>query len=129
MTPTASSKLTAEQVYTFARNQLASYKALDGGVIFVEEIPRTASGKIQRFKLSQMNSYRLMMESFLRGFEGAGSSFVLAGQNDGNGKEDADFESGIIRDCQESRAGVGGGVEGVPVRVRVQDGVQLEAVG
>lgn len=49
-------RLTGEQVYNYSRQQLARYKALDGGVVFVEEIPRTASGKIQRFKLSQMNS-------------------------------------------------------------------------
>lgn len=66
----AVNRLTAEEVYTFARRQLASYKALDGGVIFVEEIPRTASGKIQRFKLSQMNSYREIMASLLSRFEG-----------------------------------------------------------
>ena len=57
--------LTEKDVYLFARNQLASYKALDGGVIFVEDIPRTASGKIQRFKLSQMNSYRGIVDSLL----------------------------------------------------------------
>ena len=56
---------TEEEIYKFARRQLASYKALDGGVIFVEEIPRTPSGKIQRFKLAQMNEYRTMMERFL----------------------------------------------------------------
>lgn len=62
--------LTAEEVYMFARRQLASYKALDGGIIFVEEIPRTPSGKIQRFKLSQMNSYRAMVASLLSQFKG-----------------------------------------------------------
>lgn len=54
-------KLTADEVYKFARGQLSSYKALDGGVSFVAEIPRTPSGKIQRFKLVQMNSYREML--------------------------------------------------------------------
>ncbi|CAL5870736.1 uncharacterized protein PFLUO_LOCUS4976 [Penicillium psychrofluorescens] len=67
-------RLTADEVYTFARKRLASYKALDGGVLFVEEIPRTASGKTQRFKLSQMNSYREMMASMLSRFDGHGSS-------------------------------------------------------
>jgi hypothetical protein len=64
------SRLTGEEVYNHARNHLARYKALDGGVIFVEEIPRTASGKIQRFKLSQMNSYREMVASLLSRFGG-----------------------------------------------------------
>ncbi|KAJ5945747.1 hypothetical protein N7454_002586 [Penicillium verhagenii] len=69
-------RLTAEEVYKFSRAKLASYKALDGGVIFVEEIPRTASGKIQRFKLSQMNSYRQMIANLLSRFEGK-SAFAL----------------------------------------------------
>lgn len=66
----AASRLTAEEVYKFARSQLASYKALDGGVVFMEEIPRTASGKIQRFKLSQMNTYREMVASLISRFQG-----------------------------------------------------------
>lgn len=69
----AVSRLTGEEVYNHARHHLARYKALDGGVLFVEEIPRTASGKIQRFKLSQMNSYREMVASLLSRFEGDGA--------------------------------------------------------
>jgi len=61
----AGSRLIANEVYMFARKRLASYKALDGGVIFVEDIPRTASGKIQRYKLTQMNSYRDIMTSLI----------------------------------------------------------------
>jgi hypothetical protein len=64
------SNLTAEEVYGFARKQLASYKALDGGVIFVEDIPRTPSGKIQRFKLVQMNSYREIVSTLLLKIDG-----------------------------------------------------------
>lgn len=67
------SRLTGEQVYNHVRQHLVRYKSLDGGVIFVEEIPRTASGKIQRFKLSQMNSYREMIASLLSRFEGDAS--------------------------------------------------------
>lgn len=70
----AVSRMTAEEVYAFARQRLASYKSLDGGVLFVEEIPRTASGKIQRFKLSQMNVYREMVASLLSRIEDDGSS-------------------------------------------------------
>lgn len=51
-------KLSPQEIYDFARERLASYKALNGGVMFVDEIPRTASGKIQRFKLAQMDLYR-----------------------------------------------------------------------
>ncbi|KAJ5101837.1 hypothetical protein NUU61_004059 [Penicillium alfredii] len=72
------SRLTVEEVYRFSRERLASYKALDGGVVFVEEIPRTASGKIQRFKLSQMNSYREMVASLLSRFEGDEAAPTLA---------------------------------------------------
>ncbi|RAL06444.1 adenylate-forming enzyme AfeA [Aspergillus ibericus CBS 121593] len=50
--------LTADDVYQFARTRLAGYKALDGGVVFVTEIPRTVSGKIIRTKLAQMNARR-----------------------------------------------------------------------
>ena len=50
--------ITAEEVYQFSRTRLASYKAIEGGVCFVEEIPRTASGKIQRAKLARMDEYR-----------------------------------------------------------------------
>ncbi|KAL4821250.1 hypothetical protein BDW67DRAFT_46310 [Aspergillus spinulosporus] len=64
-------RLTSQEVYLFCRRQLASYKALDGGIIFVEEIPRTASGKIQRFKLTQMNTYREIVSSLLARFRGA----------------------------------------------------------
>ncbi|KAL3495150.1 hypothetical protein BJX62DRAFT_196181 [Aspergillus germanicus] len=64
-------RLTSEEVYLFCRRQLASYKALDGGIVFVEEIPRTASGKIQRFKLTQMNTYREIVSSLLARFRGA----------------------------------------------------------
>ncbi|KAJ5546369.1 hypothetical protein N7494_003954 [Penicillium frequentans] len=70
-------RLTAKEVYNFARDKLASYKALDGGVIFVEEIPRTASGKIQRFKLSQMNTYRQMIANLLSRFEGNSAARAL----------------------------------------------------
>ncbi|KAJ6144828.1 hypothetical protein N7470_008723 [Penicillium chermesinum] len=62
-------RLSAEEVYKFARARLASYKALDGGVFFVEEIPRTPSGKIQRFKLAKMNTYRQMVTSLLSRFD------------------------------------------------------------
>jgi len=43
--------LTSDEVYDFSRQRLASFKRLDGGVVFVDDIPRTASGKTQRFKL------------------------------------------------------------------------------
>jgi len=57
--------INAEEVYKFSRTRLASYKALDGGVCFVEEIPRTASGKIQRAKLTRMDQYRRSVTAVL----------------------------------------------------------------
>lgn len=57
--------LTSNEVYTFAQKHLASYKALDGGVVFVNEIPRTASGKVLRRKLAEMNSHREKLSSLL----------------------------------------------------------------
>lgn len=59
------SMITAQEVYQFSRTRLASYKALDGGVCFVEEIPRTPSGKIQRAKLSRMEDYRQSVTAVL----------------------------------------------------------------
>ena len=44
-------ELRAEQVYEYAKERLASFKKLDGGVVFVDSVPRTSSGKTQRFKL------------------------------------------------------------------------------
>ncbi|KAH8901305.1 acetyl-CoA synthetase-like protein [Thozetella sp. PMI_491] len=41
----------ADEIYDFVSERLVSYKRLDGGVVFVDSIPRTASGKVQRFKL------------------------------------------------------------------------------
>jgi hypothetical protein len=59
------SALTAETVYHFARTRLASYKALDGGVVFVEHIPRTASGKVQRFKLAALTPELSIVENMV----------------------------------------------------------------
>lgn len=38
--------LTAEDVRKYMAERLAYYKRLDGGVMFVDAIPKTASGKI-----------------------------------------------------------------------------------
>ncbi|EED19621.1 adenylate-forming enzyme AfeA [Talaromyces stipitatus ATCC 10500] len=61
----AAARLTGDEVYRFARHQLVSYKSLTGGVVFVDEIPRTPSGKIQRFKLVEMCAYRDLVSSLL----------------------------------------------------------------
>ena len=58
-------KLTAEAVYHFAGSRLARYKALDGGVVFVDHIPRTASGKVQRFKLKALTPELSIVENMV----------------------------------------------------------------
>ena len=52
----AGADLSAKDVYNFTRQRLASYKKLEGGVVFVYDIPRTASGKTQRYKLAEMSA-------------------------------------------------------------------------
>lgn len=41
----------AQNIYDFAKERLANYKALDGGVKFVDILPRNAMGKIQKYLL------------------------------------------------------------------------------
>ncbi|PYI03692.1 acetyl-CoA synthetase-like protein [Aspergillus sclerotiicarbonarius CBS 121057] len=64
----AGAKIPSEQVYSFVRQRLAGYKALDGGVFFVDRIPRTVSGKIQRGKLASMNERRDALAGLLERF-------------------------------------------------------------
>ncbi|KAK8054663.1 hypothetical protein PG994_009730 [Apiospora phragmitis] len=45
--------VSGDDIYGLVAGSLASYKRLEGGVVFVTTIPRTASGKTQRFKLVQ----------------------------------------------------------------------------
>ncbi|KAK8116898.1 uncharacterized protein PG998_005179 [Apiospora kogelbergensis] len=52
--PGAAAGVTCDDVYNIVKTSLASYKRLEGGVVFVDTIPRTASGKTQRFKLVGM---------------------------------------------------------------------------
>lgn len=46
-------RLTAEKVAEFVSSNVASYKQLRGGIEFVDEIPKSASGKILRKELRQ----------------------------------------------------------------------------
>ena len=46
--------LTAQAVLDFVKGNLAAYKQLRGGVVFVDEIPKSASGKILRKELRLM---------------------------------------------------------------------------
>ncbi|XP_011308077.1 4-coumarate--CoA ligase 1 [Fopius arisanus] len=42
---------TAEEVQNFIRGKVAEYKQITGGVVFIDEIPRNAGGKILRMNL------------------------------------------------------------------------------
>ena len=53
--------LTEEEVTDFCREQIARYK-IPKYIFFVTEFPMTASGKIQKFKLTEMST-RLLQES------------------------------------------------------------------
>lgn len=44
-------KLTEKQVYDVVAEKLVKYKRLEGGVVFLESIPRNAAGKIMRNEL------------------------------------------------------------------------------
>ena len=44
-------KISEEEVKAFVKSKVASYKQLRGGVVFVDAIPKNASGKILRREL------------------------------------------------------------------------------
>ncbi|KIX98247.1 uncharacterized protein Z520_06327 [Fonsecaea multimorphosa CBS 102226] len=48
---TVGGSITAQEVADFVKSKVASYKQLRGGVFFVDEIPKSASGKILRKEL------------------------------------------------------------------------------
>lgn len=48
--------LTEQEVVEFAGTKLAGYKKLAGGVKFIDEIPKTASGKILKRVLRDMTA-------------------------------------------------------------------------
>lgn len=47
-------EVTEEDVKQWVKERLARYKWLDGGVRFVDSIPRNAGGKVQKVKLRAM---------------------------------------------------------------------------
>lgn len=51
--PKPGSQLTKEEVIRYSREHLAGYKT-PRHVVFVQELPRTPSGKITKFKLREM---------------------------------------------------------------------------
>lgn len=56
-------RLTEDEVKEYLRNRLASYKALTGGVRFVDIIAKNASGKILKGKLRQESDRELEAET------------------------------------------------------------------
>ena len=47
-------KISVEEIHKFVNSSVARYKQLRGGVVFIDEIPKTASGKILRKDLRQL---------------------------------------------------------------------------
>lgn len=48
---TKNAEVMVQDIYGFAKGRLANYKALDGGVQFVDAVPRNAMGKMQKHLL------------------------------------------------------------------------------
>jgi 4-coumarate--CoA ligase len=51
--PVEKGKLSEEEVKLFVKERLADYKQLRGGVAFIEEIPKSAIGKMLRRELRE----------------------------------------------------------------------------
>ena len=47
-------EVSEDDIKEFMLSKLSRYKALDGGVRFVDTIPRTATGKAMKHKLKEM---------------------------------------------------------------------------
>lgn len=50
----AEQRVQEDEIKAYLARRLAKYKALDGGVQFIDEIPKNASGKPMKFKLREM---------------------------------------------------------------------------
>lgn len=61
------SDLTEEEVKAYVAERLASYKRIEGGVVFVDAIPKNASGKILKRSLREQAAEEL-------GFDGKGKA-------------------------------------------------------
>lgn len=54
ISPLSKDKVSEEDLKNHVKSQVSSYKQLRGGVIFVDEVPRSPSGKILRRQLRDM---------------------------------------------------------------------------
>lgn len=79
--------VTEEEVKQYIQERLARYKWLDGGVRFVDEIPRTASGKVQKAKLRAIDAKEAEMLVF-----GAGENFDGVKAEDSTARADISGE-------------------------------------
>lgn len=53
MVPVERGKLSEDEVKQFVKDKVADYKQLRGGVAFIEEIPKSAIGKMLRRELRE----------------------------------------------------------------------------
>jgi 4-coumarate--CoA ligase len=60
-----SSKLTEEAVKNYVAEKLSKYKRLEGGVVFVDAIPKNASGKILKRVLRERAKKELSLSAKL----------------------------------------------------------------
>lgn len=54
--------ISEEEIHHFVNSRVARYKRLRGGVVFIDQIPKTASGKILRKdlrKLAERSAWKL----------------------------------------------------------------------
>lgn len=76
----AVASLTDEAVRNFMNVRLSRYKALDGGIVQVDEIPRSASGKILKPMLRKLAAKEVAEEVFAAGEQsGAGERASTSG--------------------------------------------------
>ena len=61
--PRQPDSLTSAQVHKFVNERVSRTKRLDGGVVFVESIPRNAPGKILRKDLRERAKIELAAEN------------------------------------------------------------------
>ena len=56
------SETTAENINNYVNEHVAEYKRLDGGIEFIDEIPKAASGKILRRELRSLYNSKISNE-------------------------------------------------------------------
>lgn len=67
---TKDGKPTEQEVQEYMREKLAYYKKLEGGVVFVDSIPKNASGKILKRVLREQAKEEMAREKRQKGARG-----------------------------------------------------------